>query len=326
MTPLQTRRALLRAACGGAALLAAGTLLRPVRAQDAPPAGEPFATLDLDWADARRQRAVPVRLFMPHRAASGSPVPLVVFSHGIGGSRTGYGYLGRHWAAHGVAALHLQHTGSDQAVWRGNPLEMAARLNGAATDAEATARVEDLRFALDTLLAGEHGARIDAARIAAAGHSYGANTAVLAAGAEVPREGRVVRLRDERVRAAMLISTPPFYGDSDWRRILAPVRVPTLHVTSTGDRIRIPGLGSGPGDRLALFEATGGPAKWLAVFEGGSHGMFTGRQLEPAVRAALQDLALAFTRQVLGLDGGATALAEWPRRHAAVLARFSAAA
>jgi dienelactone hydrolase len=221
--------------------------------------------------------------------------------------------------------------GSDSAVWRGNPLELAVRLNGAATDAEATARVEDLRFALDTVLAGERAARIDAERIIAAGHSYGANTAVLAAGAEVPRGGRVVRLRDERVRAAMLISTPPFYGESDWRRILAPVRVPTLHVTSTGDRIRIPGLGSGPEDRLALYEATGSPAKWLAVFEGGTHGMFTGRQLDPAVRTALQDLALAFTQQVFGAGGpggagaAGTALAQWPRRHAAVLARFEAA-
>ncbi len=48
-------------------------------------------------------------------------MPLVVFSHGIGGSRQGYSYLGKHWSARGVASLHVQHIGSDAALWRGNP-------------------------------------------------------------------------------------------------------------------------------------------------------------------------------------------------------------
>ena len=50
-----------------------------------------FGVLDLDWADGRRQRPVPLRLYMPE---GGAPVPLVVFSHGLGGSRRGYRYLG----------------------------------------------------------------------------------------------------------------------------------------------------------------------------------------------------------------------------------------
>ena len=41
-------------------------------------------------------------------------VPLVVFSHGIGGSRLGYTWLGRNFARHGIASLHLQHVGSDR--------------------------------------------------------------------------------------------------------------------------------------------------------------------------------------------------------------------
>ena len=54
--------------------------------------------LDLDMFDVNRQRLVPSRLYMPDGASPEQPVPLIVFSHGLGGSRKGYSYLGRHWA------------------------------------------------------------------------------------------------------------------------------------------------------------------------------------------------------------------------------------
>ena len=96
---------------GAAALAAASAWPRRAAEEEA------FETLDLDWADSRRQRPVPVRLYLPR---GGGPVPLVVFSHGIGGSRRGYSWLGQHFARHGIAGLHLQHVGSDRQLWTGS--------------------------------------------------------------------------------------------------------------------------------------------------------------------------------------------------------------
>ena len=305
----------------GAATLAASSAW-PLRAADA----DTFETLDIDWADARRQRPVPVRLYLPQ---AGRPVPLVVFSHGIGGTRRGYSWLGQHFARHGIAALHLQHVGSDRDLWTGSIWNVVSRLQDAAQEAEAIHRAQDLRFALDTLLQGDWAARIDTSRIVAAGHSYGANTTLLASGARVEREGRVMALRDERVRAAIVISAPPFYGEPEPRKVLQTVTVPSLHVTCTEDVIRIPGYYSGAEDRVAVFDATGSTRKWLAVFEGGSHSMFTDRggtggvTLNPQVKDATRALALAFLHTVL--DGDDAALRLWPQRHAAILARFSVA-
>jgi dienelactone hydrolase len=215
-------------------------------------------------------------------------------------------------------------------VWTGGSVfQMISRLQDAAQDREAIARAQDLRFALDTVLAGEFAPRLDAKRIVAAGHSYGANTALLAAGARVERDGRVVDLREPRVKAAIVISAPPFYGDDDTRSILAHVQVPSLHITATEDVIRIPGYYSGASDRVAIFDATGSAAKWLAVFEGGSHSMFTDRAgtggvaLNPQVKDATKELSLAFVDKVFGGEGAA--LESWPRRHASILARFTAA-
>jgi predicted dienelactone hydrolase len=313
-----------------AALLGAAALTLPaLRAWADEPS--PFEVIEFDWVDLQRQRPVPVRLYWPNTVSSNAPVPLVVFSHGIGGSRRGYSYLGQHWSSHGVASLHLQHVGSDRALWLGNPFGVIGRLQGAAQEREATERPRDLRFALDQLLASPLGERIDAKRIVAAGHSYGANTTLLAAGARVEREGKVVELHDERLAAAIVMSAPPFYGERDPARILGPVQLPTLHVTATGDVIRIPGYWSEAADRIAVFEATGSTHKALAVFEGGSHSMFTDRagtggvELNPRVKAATQELSLAFLREHFGApDGGA--LPRWAERHRPILARYQASA
>lgn len=300
-----------------------GLLAVAVRAREeaasAPPAGSPaFEALDLDWTDAARERAVPVRLYWP-QAARQDRVPLVVFSHGIGGSRRGYSYLGRHLASEGIASLHVQHVGSDRQLWFGNVLQMVGRLREAAQPGEALNRVKDIRYALDRLLQ-ERGAHIDAKRLVMAGHSYGANTSLLLAGVAIPGyEG----LAEPRFAAAVFISAPPLHGVEQPGQALAAVQLPTLHITCEEDVIRIPGYYSQASDRVQLFEQTGSARKWLAVFKGGSHSVFTDRSgtggavQNPRIKAATQALVAGFVREVLGL--APAALAAWRGQHAGLL-------
>lgn len=376
------RRAFLARGMGAAygAALAASVHARAASQSRAPSQGKAdIQILDLDWVDPQRSRPVPCRAYLPSATTPAQGIPLVVFSHGLGGSRTGYRYLGSYLAEHGVASIHPQHVGSDRQLWSsGNPFALLERLNGASSDGEALARVADVRFVLDQVLAlsqrqraahkapgekvagGAWGAdtlagdaalfaRIDAQALVVAGHSYGANTAMLLAGALVERHGKPVSVRDERLRAALLLSAPPFYGESSPGRILASVRIPTLHITATEDLIRIPGLRSGLEDRLAVFDATASRFKCLAVFEGGSHSVFTDRfglgdpEANLRIKQATRELCLAFL-QVLGssLPGfvpplrndtvspephpasgsGADDLARWEMRHAPLLHRF----
>lgn len=329
------RRAAFAAALAASALWLAPSAARadlaalPTAATAADEAGAPYSMHEWDWRDTVRDRAVPVRLYLPDAASAAQPVPLIVFSHGIGGSRAGYSYLGRYWASQGYASLHLQHVGSDRNLWFGSPLALVGRLRDAARESEAIARVHDLRFALDQLLGSDTGTRIAADRIVAAGHSYGANTTLLAAGALVERQGQRLDLRDARIKAAILISAPPFYGESDAAKILAGVTVPTLHVTSTDDIIRIPGYYSGAADRLAVFDAIGGVRKTLAVFTGGSHSVLTdragtgGSALNPQVKAATRRLSLAFLKDVF--DGEDSGLRQWPTQFGGIVTRYTRA-
>ena len=294
------------------------------QAMEATAGQEHFTVTDMQWTDTGRGRRVPVRLFWPESADHGK-VPLIVFSHGIGSSRDGYSYLGRYWASHGIASLHLQHVGSDRALWQGNVFSLVSRFQQAAGDQEAIARVHDLSFALDHLLQSGRGAHIARDRIVAAGHSYGANTTLLAAGAKVMRDGRLLQFRDPRISAAIVISAPPFYGEKDFAPILSGIGIPTLHVTTADDVIRIPGFGSGLEDRLKIFDATGGPFKALAVYKQGSHNVFTERRyfdsLEVAteVKTATEGLSLAFLDQVFGQ---ADTLDLLERKHRALFSEY----
>ena len=283
--------------------------------------------VDFDWIDAARGRAVPARLHWPADIGAHARVPLIVFSHGMGGSRRGYSYLARAFAARGVASLHVQHVGSDRSVWAGNPFALVQRLQSAAQESEALARGKDIGFALDRVLsreAGPYAARIDRRRIVAAGHSYGANTALVAVGAGVMRDGRRLEAKDPRFSAAILISSPPFYGEKQLAPVLENVSVPTLHVTATDDVIQIPGYYSPAADRLAIYNAIATPRKAIAVFQGGSHSMFTDRavtggvELNPMVKAATAELALAFLGAVY--DGDRRSMAVWNEKWRPIVA------
>jgi predicted dienelactone hydrolase len=72
--------------------------------------------------------------------------------------------------------------------------------------------VKDTSFALDRILdasltelgIGAVGPLIDRKRIIAAGHSYGANTTLLAVGARIARDGQWLDLQDPRFTACLL--------------------------------------------------------------------------------------------------------------------------
>lgn len=281
--------------------------------------------ISFDWQDQRRDRLVPALLFKPARQQKANA--LVVFSHGLGGSKERYAYLGQYWASQGYASLHVQHDGSDRKVWRGSRLMLPFRLMDAADSTEALARVQDVKFALDQLLTSEHSADINSNSIIMAGHSYGANTAMLLTGAQVEQDGSPVNLRDDRIKAAILISAPPFYNEQSLDKVLADVRIPTLHITTTEDEIRVPGYYSSPEDRIDVYQAMASDYKVLAVFNAGSHNIFSGwrgrRDSQPqqqVIKAATQALSTAFLKQITTEDSQAISL--WAKQHQPILSQF----
>ena len=238
------------------------------------------------WVDEARQRAIPARIFAPAiKPGLALKLPLVIFSHGLGGSRLSYTQLGKHWASQGFISVHLQHAGSDRAIWTASGLAILSSLKTAASADNAVGRARDVSFAIDRLIqaAPEEKVlveRLDLSKIAVAGHSFGANTALLIAGAQFKQNGESINLRDPRVQAALILSPPSVPADQDPIMVYNPIRITTMHLTGTRDDTPIPGLSTMADQRSEAFDAMVATPRYLGVFQGGRHSMFHDRTID----------------------------------------------
>jgi hypothetical protein len=261
--------------------------------------GEPgpfkVGTIEQTWHDARRNREVPVKIYYPVAIASGdmdyksTTCPVIIFSHGLGGSREGYGYLGQHWASCGYISVHVQHAGSDGDALRGlHPLQNFQRI--ASNPANAINRPLDVSFAIDQLTALNadpsfvlHG-RLNLAQLGVAGHSFGAFTIMAVAGARIPALGAEPRFVDQRVKAGIAMSTPA-HRHSDTDAAFDAVKIPVFHMTGTKDESARESHGGEQaivGDTTAAqrqlpYRHTKHAPAYLLVFTGGDHMVFSGR-------------------------------------------------
>jgi dienelactone hydrolase len=203
----------------------------------------------------------------------GSPHPLVVFGHGYTLTPARYARLLRAWTLAGyvVAAPVF-------------PLENA-NAPGGPNESDLLNQPADMRLvitrllALNTRVGGVLAGVIDPARIAVAGHSDGAETALAVA--------YDPRYRDRRVRAAIILA-----GAELPRMGPFPLRSPPLLAAQgTADPI------NPPGDTYAFFRAARTP-KFLLRLVGASHlPPFTDQEPELGI---VERVTIAFLDRYLG--------------------------
>jgi len=262
-------------------------------------AGEsPILELRLEPVDAGRKRNVPVKVYLPR---SDRPEPMILFSHGLGGSRENNSYLGRFWAAAGYVAVFMQHPGSDTEVWR--PLETGKRwqaLKEAASPASFRQRIADVSFVIDQLEAwnGLDGhplqGRLDLGHIGMSGHSFGSMTTLAVAG----QKFRGIRsYPDERIDAFLALSPNP---GKEVEPVVAfgHLQKPILCMTGTKDGSPVnPDLI--PAFRREVYRAMPAGDKYQLVLDGAGHfafgdGLRTGIDRDAKHHPAIQQISLRF--------------------------------
>ncbi len=240
--------------------------------------------LALDWKDSARGRTLPLKVRVPEGNA---PVPLVIFSHGLGGSREGGKAWGEHWSANGYLVIHVQHPGSDESLWRANEEGTPRRrLMRGATAEQFLRRVEDVRFVLDELTqqAGQAKApawvrRADLSRVAMTGHSFGALTTMALANEQYP--GPIKSVADPRISAFIAFSPSVQGAEPTWPQRFGAMNKAFLTLTGTLDG-DVLGTGTGTQNRALLFDLQPPGDKYRVVFQDGDHAVFNGGNLREA--------------------------------------------
>lgn len=266
------------------------------------------------WHDTRRARSLPLLVRMP----AGVPRGVILFSHGLGGSRQGGADWLAHWASWGFVTVALQHPGSDETLLKaGSPLALRRALQSAMTREQLLARVGDVAFSVRHL---DHGglAEVPAGLpMAMSGHSFGAVTTLAVAGERLDgHQPAVEPATRDRFDAALAFS-PSARGE----HALLParfgsIRLPFLSITGTRDD----GIGLSDitaDNRRLPYRHMPGPEKYLLVLAGGAHLDFAGQsssgektlfrrsQTPPGLVAAVRSASTAFWLAHLAGDGEA---------------------
>jgi predicted dienelactone hydrolase len=230
-----------------------------------------------EWTDAARDRKIPVKIYMPDAATAGdAPLPVIITSHGLGGTREGIAYAGNYWTGRGYVCVHLQHPGSDASVWR-DAKEPLAALKAAANAEQLVARARDVSFAIDHLTEmnktdPELRGRLDMDHVGVSGHSFGAQTVLALIGESYGVRGAA--LADPRIKAAVAFSPAPPSNRAALDHAFDEVKVPVFHLTGTEDHSPIRDVP--PQDRRLPFDHMNASDQYLVILTGARHMTFGG--------------------------------------------------
>jgi len=246
----------------------------------------PFAVAidDGEWHDGSRDRTLRWRRYRPRDAG---PHPVVVHSHGLGGSRASGADWLAHWASWGIAGIAVQHPGTDRDALASadSPLALRPLLRSAVDARQLALRQHDLMFAIDCIACENPPA------IGISGHSYGAVSAMRLLG---ERRGLDDCPADTRIAAAVLFSPSARGGHRPLDERFSDIALPCLHLTGTRDD------GIGPGDiraadRCLPFTHGVAPDQYLLVLDEATHPELAGDGLAPPDRAhALRAVSCVF--------------------------------
>ena len=253
-------------------------------------------------------RTLPLKVYLPDQAG---PRPIILYSHGLGGSRNTKQYLLNHWAEAGFVVVAVQHPGSDASVWKdAGRGERLKAMKQAASATQFLNRTRDVPAVLDQLekwnTTSGHAlhARLQLSRVGMSGHSFGAVTTQAVMGTRYPLNKSY---EDERFNAFFLMSPSRVRG-LEQSRAFGHITAPVLSMTGTKDSsIITPSVGYE--ERAAVYHALPEGDKYMYVFKDGKHDLFSGpkirRQALLPEHKRIQDISLLFWQAYLLNDKAA---------------------
>ncbi|MFA5593452.1 MAG: hypothetical protein WC989_09095 [Micavibrio sp.] len=230
----------------------------------------------------RGNRPVGLKLYYPQGAGL-SGLPLIVWSHGLGGSVDGAAFISRYLAGHGFGVLHVQHAGTDSSLWEGKPGHPWDIIKATHIPRSASlARFGDIPFVLDNLdeFLAEHpeaASMIDRKNCGMSGHSFGAMTTQVILGQQFPDEQGILQdYADPRFKAGILYSpVPAFHLTGELPdRIYGSIDRPIFHMTGTDDSSPVEGFDYTR--RLAIYDYSHRAEKMLMILKDGDHMIYNG--------------------------------------------------
>jgi predicted dienelactone hydrolase len=260
--------------------------------------------------DAQRNKDLVMTIEYPTR---GGPYPVIIFSHGFGGSNVGYTPLTEYWAGHGYIVIKPSHADSgklgpilaqrreerraqmektrgqvrsrnprnaQQQPQSTEPDTLAEAIWATQTTADWVNRARDISLIIDNLATLEQkypeiAVKVDASKIGVGGHSYGAFTAMMISGMTSSAATPPIQAADPRAKAALVFSPQGIGSLGLTQESWKDVKIPMFYVTGSLDFVTA-------GDvkpRHDAFAYSPAGDKYFVSFTGARHMTFAGGTL-----------------------------------------------
>ena len=248
-----------------------------------------------DLTDPARKRRIATRAYFPNKEGR---YPVIVFSHGFGGSLNTFPNTGRIWASHGYVVLHPTHSDSllmpDPAIDPAEALTMRkfreGRAGGGGLTPQVrndfvklldnpfylTSRLLDVGFLLKAIRGEAPGLakpvldRADVRHMGMSGHSFGAYTTLVIAGSKLTQAPKAPIPTSFAGYVSMSGQGPGrmWLTDDSFKGLAIK---PMLFTTGTRD---FGAAGETPPWRLKPFDLSPAGRKYAAVVDGFAHDGF----------------------------------------------------
>lgn len=230
----------------------------------------------------RQDRSIKIKTYYPAEY-NGPDLPVILWSHGLGGSVDGASFLSRFIASHGFIVIHTQHPGTDSGLWEGkegHPWDIIR--NTHIPRSASLERFNDIPFVLNHLPRWlqdnpKIGDIADLNTLGISGHSFGAMTTEVMAGMLFPDENNTLKdYKERRFTAGILYSPVPMrhLSKAPATDLYGNITLPLFHMTGTDDEFPIEGWDYTR--RLEIYKNTPRSDRHLLITQNGDHMVYNG--------------------------------------------------
>ncbi|MCL2640651.1 MAG: hypothetical protein FWD53_07395 [Phycisphaerales bacterium] len=261
------------------------------------------------WKDAKRNRDIPFLICYPKDLGKdGELAPIIIFSHGLGGTRTLYEAHGTHWAAHGYVVIFPQHPGTDNTALATAQSKTKSKLDEIVELTKliqaTTTRFADIPFVINQIEALHAGTlpgkqfeifkgKLNIKKIGMSGHSLGAITTQALVGEVHHIPAQNTTFTDPRVIAGIAMSPYPPLSKENLPETFASIKVPVLYLTGSNDTFL-----AKPEERRIPYDHSTAEGTTYLEFQNADHYIFVPMYHRPEKVAAfvkiINDATLAY--------------------------------
>ncbi len=230
-----------------------------------------------EWVDnARNNRPVKYKIYYPD-IQTNAPLPVIIWSHGLGGTQDGAGFIARFLASHGYIHVNIGHEGTNDSLWRGKPGHPWDNIRKAKIPwADVQNRYLDVPYVLSQLKSVDLPVTPDFKNMGMSGHSFGALTTQIISG-QLTGNPEPEDFSVDAFQCALAYSpVPNIRIPLPAEQVYSPIKLPMLHMSGSEDHSPLDGNIQAGRDEIFHYAGQNGVMQMSVILDKADHMVFNG--------------------------------------------------